>query len=103
MDSGAVLDKIFEVRSYNTGTTDKSGSFIDNELQDIYVYKREKEVSLDELKLQEEEVAGVRWWNWPEFRDAQRNGDERFVPRPSKYIELLEQYITTSEWYAHGN
>lgn len=95
LDNDAILEKIFQVRSYNTGSTVKSGSFIDNELQDIFIYKREKEVSLDELKLQKEEVSDAQWWNWADFCEAQRKGDDRFVPRPSKYIDLLEQYIAT--------
>lgn len=75
----------------NEGETEKHGKFIDNEIQDVYVFRRGKQVAVEELVLQEEEVADVRYWSWPEFRDAQRRGDERFVPRSKEYMRMMEE------------
>lgn len=87
---------MFEARACNTGYTEKHGSFIDNELQDVYVLRRNgNDVRIDEVSLQAEEVAEVRYFSWAHFRDAQRANDPHFVPRSLQYMDRFEQFIST--------
>lgn len=87
------LEKAFEAHACNRGETEKHGKFIDNELQDVYILRRDTDVTLHELVLQKEEVEDAKYWPWPQFRDAQRNANTAFVPRTPQYIDMLEQYI----------
>ncbi len=92
-EGGSRLEYAFSAKALSRGHTKRHGAFVDNEIQDVYVFRREREVELGELVLQEEEVEGVQYWTWPEFRDAQRSGDARFVLRSKEYMDLMERYI----------
>eukprot|EP00171_Calliarthron_tuberculosum_P016953 IDg16953t1 len=42
----AELEKAFEARACNKGSTPKHGAFIDNELQDVYILRRDGDIKL---------------------------------------------------------
>lgn len=99
------IEKAFQARACNIGRTEKHGEFIDNELQDVYVAKKNNsgdiDINLDvkSLKLQEEEVERVEYWDWCTFKQKQLDGDAHFVPRTKEYLQLLEKYLE-EKWAA---
>lgn len=64
--------------------------FKDNEIAFVYVY--EKPVIIENLVLQKEEVAGVKWFDLDELLAALNHHDPRFCVAPGG-IQLVEKYL----------
>jgi isopentenyldiphosphate isomerase len=65
----------------------KAGSFLENEFDEVYLVRRDIDIS--KLKLQKEEVAEVKWISAADLAKAVDEADKNFVPRPKGYIEKL--------------
>ena len=65
-----------------------SETFIDNEFNDVYLVR--KDVDVSDLKLQAEEVDEVRWIDIPEFAQWIKDKKESLVPHEEEYERLLE-------------
>lgn len=64
------------------------GEFIDNEIYDVYYLKLD--LDLDELVLQEEEVAEVKFINFKDFKKAILDRDETFWIHEEGFKLLIE-------------
>eukprot|EP00177_Eucheuma_denticulatum_P004459 GFKZ01008095.1.p1 GENE.GFKZ01008095.1~~GFKZ01008095.1.p1 ORF type:complete len:257 (+),score=32.35 GFKZ01008095.1:89-772(+) len=87
------LEFVTSERMSARGSTEKYGEFVDNEIQDIYVYRPDKAVEVDELKLQEEEVEKVEYWKWDEYKARLLAGDMALVPRSEGYFERFFPWL----------
>lgn len=87
------LKLVTSERASARGSTDRHGKFLDNEMQDIYVYRPAETVPLEKLVLQKEEVEEAQYWNWKEYRDRLRNGDQTLVPRSEGYFERFFPWL----------
>lgn len=61
-----------------------------NHFDSIYLIKKDLEV--DKLKLQEDEVAGVELLHWREFKKKLKDNPEMFTPREEEF-EILFEYL----------
>ncbi len=61
---------------------------IENELVDVYLIK--KDINITKLKLQEEEVASVKWFSYEEFRKMVLENDENLVQHKEMQMKILE-------------
>lgn len=75
------------------GRTERHGEFVDNEIQDIYVYRPAETVAVQQFTLQKEEVDEVQYWDWREYRKRLTDGDEALVPRSSGYFERFFPWL----------
>lgn len=64
--------------------------FRNHELAAVYLY--EKEVEIEKLVLQEEEVESVRWFPFEECKEKAASGDKNFCIFP-KEMEMLEENV----------
>ncbi|MFZ2310883.1 MAG: NUDIX domain-containing protein, partial [Patescibacteria group bacterium] len=64
--------------------------YINNEVNPVYIVK--KDLDLDNIKKQYEEVAEVKFIPYIELKDLIESGDASFVPHPEEY-KLLFKYI----------
>lgn len=64
--------------------------FHDHEIAFVYVYQ--KEISIDQLTLQKEEVDSVHWMDYNECRSLVAAGDKRFCLHQSG-LELVGRYL----------
>lgn len=87
------LEFVTSERMSARGSTEKYGEFVDNEIQDIYVYRPDKAVEVDELVLQEEEVDKVEYWKWDEYKARLLAGDVALVPRSEGYFERFFPWL----------
>ena len=67
------------------------GAFIDRELIDVYLLK--KDADLQRLVLQPEEVESVKWMPLEEFRAMVAHSDPRLVPHTQAYRRLLAYLV----------
>lgn len=73
------------VKCSATGSTERHGPYIDNELQDIYVYWPRQTVDIKDMILQEEEVECVEYWPWSSYCKRTYSKDDSLVPRSEMY------------------
>ena len=66
--------------------------FRDNEVTFLYVYHSDEPVRIEELKLQEEEVDEVRWFDLEEVREEIKTSRKRFCV-PTEGLEILRNYL----------
>lgn len=79
------LEYIMSVKASATGRTDRHGTYVDNEFQDIYLYWPEKTVPVDNMVLQDDEVESVDYWHWNEYCQRLRLDEGSLVPRSEMY------------------
>ena len=65
------------------------------------VYVLEREIDLNALRLQPEEVQAVRWASLDDIRAMIADG--RFIPYSPVYMELLFSLHATHSFYTHGD
>lgn len=85
------LKFIFEVKESHTTN---SGTFINNEIKDVYLVK--KDFAIQTLKLQTEEVSEVRWINYHDLQKDLENNPQIYVPHETEYALLfcyLEEHL----------
>jgi len=63
-------------------------TFFNNEFDDVYLL--EKDLEIDKLKLQKEEVSEAKWFDIDTLKNKIANNDSDFVPHPSEYPKLFE-------------
>jgi len=68
-----------------------NGTYIDNELQDVYLYETAFPVS--SLTLQPEEVTDARWIGWDEFEAQLDRGDPTFVAVAAEEYKRLFGFL----------
>lgn len=73
------------VKASATGRTERHGPYVDNEIQDIYIYWPKETIDTHDLMLQEEEVQSVQYWKWNDYCERSRDGDPELVPRSEMY------------------
>ena len=62
--------------------------FIENELQDVYLYKADIDIS--EFRIQKEELSEVKYVPIEEFTEALLSENKEFVKRKNEYKKVLE-------------
>lgn len=72
-----------------------NGTFINNEFNDVYLVRRD--VDITQLVLQEEEVAEVRFILWKELRNILDEEGGDFVRHPEEYKKLFEYLENTNK------
>lgn len=101
LDNPSELKYIMSCTGMERGSTERHGSFVDNEIQDIYVYVAKETIPIERFTLQAEEVDMVEYWNVHDYLNAIRNGDQSFVPRSQNYLNTffpwLEEHISAME------
>ena len=65
-----------------------NGTFINNEFNDVYLLKKDLDIST--IKLQAEEVSDVRWFTAKEMESILKNKTPGYVPHPEEYVRLIE-------------
>lgn len=81
---GKDLKYLFETKeSYITN----NGTFINNEIKDVYLIERD--INLSDLKLQKEEVEEVKFINFLELEKLINANDKNFVPHEEGYKKLF--------------
>jgi isopentenyldiphosphate isomerase len=82
---------LFTARAEAVGKTDRHGPFCDREFQDVYLYvpRDGNDVPIEDIKLQEEEVERVAYWDVNELMSRLVDRDPAFVPRSSDYRAQL--------------
>jgi isopentenyldiphosphate isomerase len=65
--------------------------YINNEINPVYVVR--KDLNINEIKKQYEEVAEVKFMPYVQLKDLIVNKDTSFVPHPEEY-ELLFKYLS---------
>lgn len=97
--SGGELGFLFTVRAVAIGETPMHGPYVDREFQDVYLFaptlpgNSEKDVSIEDICIQKEEVDEVRYWNVDEYEQAIRLEDPKFVPLGDEYSQLLFEFF----------
>lgn len=81
------------VKASATGRTDRHGPYIDNEIQDIYIYWPQQTANVQNLTLQAEEVEEVDYWHWHDYCKRSCNGDITLVPRSDTYRERFFPWL----------
>lgn len=71
------------------GHTARHGPYLDNEIQDIYVYWPQETFPTERMVLQTEEVDRVEYWDWKEYRRLSLRNDPELVPRSPMYKEKI--------------
>lgn len=61
----------------------RNGTYIDNELVEVYLIERE--VDLSKFVLQESEVEAVKWMDWREVKKVSLDPNSDFVPVHTEY------------------
>jgi len=79
------LEQIGEVKQ-----TSKREGYINNEINPIYIVKRDLEV--DKIKKQDEEVAAVKFMPYRELQSLIENKDTSLVSHPEEYILLFKYF-----------
>lgn len=65
-----------------------NNTFINNEFKDIYLLK--KDFNLSDFKLQEDEVSEVKFLHFKDLESIVNGGDKNFVPHKESYEKLFE-------------
>lgn len=63
-------------------------TILDNEITDVYLMR--KELDIQNLKLQEEEVSSVKWFTQEEFKKMVMEKDENLVYHREMQMKILE-------------
>lgn len=74
--------------SYSHQSIQQGGKFINNGFYDVYLVQ--KDIDLDTLTLQPEEVAEVNWVSFDELEKAFHSKDPSFVPHEMHYEKLFK-------------
>lgn len=61
---------------------------IENEITDVYLLQ--KDIDIQDLNLQEEEVSEVKWFSYEEFQKMVMENDENLVPHREMQLKMLE-------------
>ena len=84
------LEFLFQVCSSNSGTAGKD-EFLDNEIQNVFVVR--KDFKVEEMELEEGEIDEIKYFDYREYRDGQEREDHTLVPRPLQYQERLFTWL----------
>lgn len=79
------LQYLFTVKE---NTVNEEKHVLDKEIIDVYLMK--KEVAIEELKLQVEEVSEVKWFSYDAFQKMVLEDDENLVPHREMQMKILE-------------
>ena len=71
-----------------TSSIQRSGTFIDNEFNNVYLLR--KSLLVGELHLQTSEVSGAMFLHFRELETLATPGDPAFAPHPDEYAGLFE-------------
>lgn len=88
------LEFVASVQAMATGETKLHGKYKDNEIQDVYVYWPSRTVSIDDMRLQEEEVERVEYWKWNDYQARSLANDDLLVPRSPMYKRIVFPWIS---------
>lgn len=68
------------------------GSFIDNEINEVFLLDVSKrDISFVQKFVPNEEVSALRWFSMSEFADMVSKNDDSLVPHAEEYAELFNQ------------
>lgn len=81
-------DELEYLFTFSQQVVENDGGFLDNMFYDVYLL--EKDVKLDELKLQADEVRDVQYMNFKEFEKKIRNKDKDIVNHPKEWEKLFD-------------
>lgn len=73
--------------------TTNNGNFVNNEFKDIYVIQRN--IDLNSLSLQEEEVSEVAFIEWQKLMNDLKENPAKYAPHQTEY-DLLFSYLSKS-------
>lgn len=79
------LEYLFTVKEH---TVHNNGTLINNEIIDVFLIN--KNVKIEELKLQKEEVSDIKYISLEEFENMVKNNSEDLVPHKKLHYKLLE-------------
>lgn len=79
------LQYLFTVKE---NTVNDAKHVLDNEIIDVYLMK--KDLAIEKLKLQVEEVSEVKWFSYEEFQKMVMENDENLVPHREMQLKMLE-------------
>lgn len=79
------LQYLFTVKE---NTVNDAKHVLDHEIIDVYLMK--KDLAIEELKLQEEEVSEVKWFSYDAFQEMVLEENENLVPHREMQMKILE-------------
>lgn len=85
LEGGDGIEYLFTVRSQSK---ERSGTLVNNEIQDVFLIRKDVDSTL--LKLQESEVSAVRWVTPEELTKHIGDVDNSFVVHRQEYEGLLD-------------
>ena len=77
--------------TYKKSSVLNNGTFINNEFNDVYLLRKELDIS--KIKLQKEEVSEVKWYSIDELKKALVDRKDEFVSHNEEYEELFSGNI----------
>lgn len=89
LKEGEQLELVASVKASAAGSTKKHGAYLDNEIQDVYLYRPMETFERENMVLQQEEVEKVEYWDWEHYRELSMKEDESLVPRSPMYKEIV--------------
>ena len=81
--------------SQRSTSIQNQGRFVDNEISDVYLVRRE--IDIKDIHPQESEVSGVRYVGRGEFARLAENRDPGFTPHDEEYRRLYESILNQKE------
>lgn len=81
-------DELEYLFTFSQEVIENDGKFLDNMFYDVYLL--EKNVNLNNLKLQEDEVSEVEYMYFKDLEDMVRNKDKNIVNHPEEWKKLFE-------------
>ncbi len=73
--------------TFSQEVVENNGKFLDNMYYDVYLL--EKDINLDDLKLQEEEVSQVQYIFYKDLEEMVKNKDKNIVNHPEEWKKLF--------------
>jgi isopentenyl-diphosphate Delta-isomerase len=84
------LDYLFMIKSQSI---QHEGAFVDNEINDVYLV--EKDLSLSEIHIQQEEISEVKWISIDHLKHALISKPQNFAPHEEEYEKLFAVFLHT--------
>ena len=82
------LDYLFMIKSQSI---QHEGTFVDNEINDVYLV--EKDLSLSEIHIQQEEISEVKWISIDHLKDALISEPRNFATHEEEYDKLFSNIM----------
>lgn len=74
--------------SVETQSVHQNGNYINNECQDVYLLK--KDLDLTTFSFDPDEVSGFKYIFWQDLKKKIEAGDDNFAPHPEEYKKFFE-------------